>query len=71
MQYNAEPHVNDDKKYIYIYVCVCVCVCVDDYIYIYIYMLPYPRRVELSSEWSNRVAISVYARLFIYELSSR
>ena len=29
------------------------------------YMLPYPRRVELSSEWSNRVAICVYAKLFI------
>ena len=29
------------------------------------YMLPYPHRVELSSEWSNLVAISVYARLFI------
>ena len=33
-------------------------------------MRPYPRSVELSSEWSNRVAISVYARLFIWtELS--
>ena len=41
------------------------------YIYIYIYMLPYPRRVELSSEWSNRVVISVYARLFIYKFNSR
>ena len=29
---------------------------------IYIYMLPYPRRVEFSSEWSNRVAISVYCK---------
>ena len=34
------------------------------------YMLPYPRRVELSSEWSNRVAISAWTRLFIWiELS--
>ena len=30
------------------------------------YMLPYPRRVGLSSEWSNRVVISVYARRFIW-----
>ena len=29
-------------------------------------MLPYPRRVALASEWSNRVAISVYARLFVW-----
>ena len=36
------------------------------YIYIYIYMLPYPCRVELSSERSNCVAISLYARLFIH-----
>ena len=28
--------------------------------YIYIYILPYPRRVEFSGEWSYRVAISVY-----------
>ena len=34
------------------------------------YMLPNLRRVELSSEWSNRVATSIYARLFIWiELS--
>ena len=33
---------------------------VDDYIDIY--MLLYPRRVEFSSEWSNRVAISVYCK---------
>ena len=34
------------------------------------YILPYSRRVELSSEWNNRIAISVYARLFIWiELS--
>ena len=47
---------------IYIYIHV--------YIYIYIYMLPYPCRVELSSERSNYVAISVYARLFVWiELS--
>ena len=44
------------------------------YIYIYvddnIYMLPYPSRIDLSREWSNCVAISVYARLFIWiELS--
>ena len=33
-------------------------------------MLPYPCRVELSCEWSNCVAISVYARLFTWiELS--
>ena len=43
--------------YIYIYMCVCVCVCA---------CAPYPCRVELSSEWSNCVAISVYARLFIW-----
>ena len=33
---------------------------VDDYIDIYI--LPHPRRVEFSTEWSNRVAISVYCK---------
>ena len=31
-------------------------------IYIYIYILPYPCRVEFSSEWSNSVAISVYCK---------
>ena len=42
------------------------------YIYMddHMYMLPDSRRVKLSSEWCNRVAISVYARLFIWiELS--
>ena len=33
-----------------------------EYIYIYIYILPYPRRVEFSSERSNHVAISVYCK---------
>ena len=32
---------------------------ISEYIYIYI---PYPRRIEFSSEWSNRVAISVYCK---------
>ena len=30
--------------------------------YVFIYILPYTRRVELSGEWSNRVAISVYCK---------
>ena len=34
------------------------------------YMLLYTCRVELSSKWSNHIAISVYARHFIYELTS-
>ena len=39
----------------------------DDDIYIYIYRYAFlPLLGELSSEWSNCVAISVYARLFIW-----
>ena len=48
--------------YIFVYMCVCVC--------IYIYMLPYPCRVELSSEGSKCVAISVMQGSS-YESSSR
>ena len=55
------------KKYIYIYIYIYNIYIVDDYRYI----LPYPRRVEFSSEEVNRVAISAFASLFVFELRSR